>query len=684
MRFFIFNYSGNRCGNKRKVLEESLRPFVLIISIFLAIGITYYVSGKETVCAASAARTGALEQGPVIPYEGIDYNTSENGYSFSSGLLKNKNSLNSASLNVSASTGDHYTYLSSDEKLLYSALYSAATNENYIPYSVSVSSLSASEREAYKQYYHSGSASLSSSYTKQEFNYMYNRVAEACYFDHPDMVEIFMCWPASYGSDETSGTYYDYIVFKAYYDDTKFETLNNQISIGLSERIAEINSEGLVGSNDAVTELNVHDYYVQTITYDNACASSSNYFNTSHTAWGSLYAGKAVCDGYSVGYEMIMDELGIDAMVIAGSGNGGGHAWNIIKLNNLWYEVDTTWALSSGDSTIYHSFFNRTTNEYTTGIGLTSTSTKYTHLRTEDYYYCGYLMPEATGTTYTYDYICENYSDEIIVYNYTAVTGITLSNSSLNLKAGESGTVTPTINPSNASRTGYSAISDNTAVATVSGTTVSAIAVGTANITYTSYDGQYSATCVVTVESEETSEETSNEEKTDEVATTTSATVSGVSYVVTGTDEVSVSDATTSKSTVTVPATIVIGDKTYKVTSISNSAFKNNKKITTVKGGKNITSIGANAFNGCKKLKVIKFSSSNVKTIGKKAFYGCKKLVRVDINGNKIKTIGKKAFSGVSSSTTIRIKASNINKFNKIVKKLKNKGAAKARFIRIK
>ena len=58
------------------------------------------------------------------------------------------------------------------------------------------------------------------------------------------------------------------------------------------------------------------------------------------------------------------------------------------------------------------------------------------------------------------------------------------------------------------------------------------------------------------------------------------------------------------KSTITIPETIIIDGAVYKVTAISKNAFKNNKKIKKVTVGKNIKTIGSGAFK--KKLKSYK------------------------------------------------------------------------------
>ena len=76
------------------------------------------------------------------------------------------------------------------------------------------------------------------------------------------------------------------------------------------------------------------------------------------------------------------------------------------------------------------------------------------------------------------------------------------------------------------------------------------------------------------------------------------------------------------KASVTIPTSIKIKGATYKVTEISASAFKNNRKLKKVVIGQNIVKIGKNAFYGCKNLTSITIKSSRLtlKNIGKNAF----------------------------------------------------------------
>ncbi|MCM1497123.1 MAG: leucine-rich repeat domain-containing protein [Clostridium sp.] len=80
-------------------------------------------------------------------------------------------------------------------------------------------------------------------------------------------------------------------------------------------------------------------------------------------------------------------------------------------------------------------------------------------------------------------------------------------------------------------------------------------------------------------------------------------------------------DGRKAKGNVKIPKTMKICGKEYPVQGIDDLAFYNNKKITSVKIGKNVRTIGKQAFCGCKKLKNVTIQSSVLTKIGKKAFY---------------------------------------------------------------
>ncbi len=154
---------------------------------------------------------------------------------------------------------------------------------------------------------------------------------------------------------------------------------------------------------------------------------------------------------------------------------------------------------------------------------------------------------------------------------------------------------------------------------------------------------------------------------------------------------------TKSKSkTITIPATVKVGNTTYKVTSIAANALKGNKKLTKVTIGKNVTSIGKGAFqnctaltkitvpdkvtsigdlafSGCKKMTTVTLGKG-VKKIGKETFKGNSKLSSITIKSTALKSVGKDALKGIQSNAKIKVPAKKLSAYKKL---LKNKGQGK-------
>lgn len=103
-----------------------------------------------------------------------------------------------------------------------------------------------------------------------------------------------------------------------------------------------------------------------------------------------------------------------------------------------------------------------------------------------------------TGTNTYYDQ--EIYSMNGTKPTEVSVTSVSLNKSTLDIKVGETATLTATINPTNATNKNVTWKSDNTQIATVdTAGKVTAIKEGTAKITVKTKDGNHTATCIVTV-----------------------------------------------------------------------------------------------------------------------------------------------------------------------------------------
>ena len=79
----------------------------------------------------------------------------------------------------------------------------------------------------------------------------------------------------------------------------------------------------------------------------------------------------------------------------------------------------------------------------------------------------------------------------------------------------------------------------------------------------------------------------------------------------------------------------------YKVVSVKSGAFKKFKKATVISIGKNVKTIGSNAFYGCKKVKKVIIKSKKVKKIKKGAFKKMKKGCKMYLPASKFKKYKK-------------------------------------------
>ena len=86
----------------------------------------------------------------------------------------------------------------------------------------------------------------------------------------------------------------------------------------------------------------IYDYICENVTYDHDHLDDESY-KLQFTAYGALIDGTSVCQGYAVLFYRLALELDVDSRLIAGTGNNSSHGWNIVELDDLYYNVDSTW-----------------------------------------------------------------------------------------------------------------------------------------------------------------------------------------------------------------------------------------------------------------------------------------------------------------------------------------------------
>ena len=105
----------------------------------------------------------------------------------------------------------------------------------------------------------------------------------------------------------------------------------------------------LNGLSEAKKITKIHDYICNRVDYEYNSKEEQIY-----TAYGALCTGKAVCQGYAVLFYRLCKEAGLSVRIISGTGNGGPHAWNIVRIGSKYYNVDCTW--DGQDAATYNEF----------------------------------------------------------------------------------------------------------------------------------------------------------------------------------------------------------------------------------------------------------------------------------------------------------------------------------------
>lgn len=63
-----------------------------------------------------------------------------------------------------------------------------------------------------------------------------------------------------------------------------------------------------------------------------------------------------VCMSYSYAFTTLAHETGVDSRVVTGTGNGGGHAWNIVNVDGKWLLQDSTWDDDDQNNTVHDNY----------------------------------------------------------------------------------------------------------------------------------------------------------------------------------------------------------------------------------------------------------------------------------------------------------------------------------------
>ncbi len=130
----------------------------------------------------------------------------------------------------------------------------------------------------------------------------------------------------SYGR---SGAYYRY-TFNLTYDTTLEQ--EEALTEAVNKALADMNLNGKSQYEQIKT---IYNYICDNVDYD--------YSYTKYSAYNAMMDHTAVCEGYAMLFYRMCKDAGLSVRMISGIGNGGRHAWNIVKIGNVYYNLDATW-----------------------------------------------------------------------------------------------------------------------------------------------------------------------------------------------------------------------------------------------------------------------------------------------------------------------------------------------------
>lgn len=122
------------------------------------------------------------------------------------------------------------------------------------------------------------------------------------------------------------------------------------------EEFEDVTAEILAGAKKCITEKEkekyVHDALMERVTYDAGA-------DKGQSAYSALAEGESVCAGYARAFQYLCMKLGIPCYYCTGYSDGN-HAWNIIRIDGAYYNVDVTW---DDTEPATYDYFNRTDAE---------------------------------------------------------------------------------------------------------------------------------------------------------------------------------------------------------------------------------------------------------------------------------------------------------------------------------
>lgn len=154
-------------------------------------------------------------------------------------------------------------------------------------------------------------------------------------------------------------------IFPIIYDAFANGTARKSETTKVKAQIDAMETQIAKGSTEVEKAQIAHDLIIKKVKYDHDYDSSTPNTIYHQSAYSVLRENYTVCAGYAKAFEILMNGAGIDAISVTSAG----HAWNLVCLNDSWYQVDCTWDDTDGQyegyGEMFYLYFNRSTAKIT-------------------------------------------------------------------------------------------------------------------------------------------------------------------------------------------------------------------------------------------------------------------------------------------------------------------------------
>lgn len=181
---------------------------------------------------------------------------------------------------------------------------------------------------------------------QSDLNEYYDDAINALNLDVPDL--FYIDFSKMYLNVEKTSNFFS-TKYKLYISPGKYPNYyidgyesRQQVELAIQQvEAAKSKLKSKVIGNDYSKLKILHDWLVDYMSYDGTSSNKA-------TVYGALIEKKGVCESYARAYKYILDECGIENILVTGTAtnstnNTEDHMWNYVKLNGKWYAVDVTW-----------------------------------------------------------------------------------------------------------------------------------------------------------------------------------------------------------------------------------------------------------------------------------------------------------------------------------------------------